>query len=172
MDLALRLGLVELNWNFVFQLINTLILFLILRHFLFKPVTTFMQNRENEIKNQIQDAKNLEEQGLAFKGEYEGKLKHAEEEGKEILRKQTQIAETKAIEIVKSAEAEIESMKVSAQKELERERVKAINELKDQISELTILAASQVVQKNLSESDHKELIDKFISEVGDTRWQN
>jgi F-type H+-transporting ATPase subunit b len=172
MDLALRLGLVELNWNFVFQLINTLILFLILKHFLFKPVTTFMQNRENEIKDQIQEAKDLEAQGFAFKAEYENKLKSADEEGKEMIRKQVQVAEGRATEIIKTAESEITSMKASAEKELERERVKAVNELKDQISELTILAASKVVEKNLSESDHKELIDKFISEVGDTRWQN
>jgi F-type H+-transporting ATPase subunit b len=63
-------------------------------------------------------------------------------------------------------------MKLNAHRELERERVKAVNELKGQISELTILAASKVVEKDLNEADHKELINKFISEVGETQWQN
>ena len=59
---SLRLGLVNPDWTFVFQLINTLILFLILKKFLFGPVTSFMQNRENDIKNQIQNAKSLDEE--------------------------------------------------------------------------------------------------------------
>ena len=63
-------------------------------------------------------------------------------------------------------------MKLNARRELERERVKALNELKGQISELTILAASKVIEKELDESEHKELIDKFLSEVGETQWQN
>lgn len=169
---ALRLGLVELSWTFVFQLINTLILYLILRKFLFGPVTNFMHKRENEIKNQIQHAKQLDEEAQKLKADYEAKLLLAEEEGKDVVKKYTQRAENRAFEIVKTAEAEVDNMKLNAHRELERERVKAVNELKGQISELTILAASKVVEKDLNEADHKELINKFISEVGETQWQN
>ena len=169
---SLRFGLVELNWTFVFQLINTLILFLILKKFLFVPVTTFMKKREDEIKEQIQAAKDLDEDAQKLKAQYELKLTHADEEGKEIIKKYTHRAENRAFEIVKTAEAEVDTMKLNAHRELERERVKAVNELKGQISELTILAASKVVEKDLNEADHKELINKFISEVGETQWQN
>ena len=169
---SLRFGLVELNWTFVFQLMNTLILFLILKKFLFGPVTSFMKKREDEIKNQIQAAKNLDEDAHKLKAEYELKLTHADDEGKDIIKKYTQRAENRAFEIVKTAEAEVDTMKLNAHRELERERVKAVNELKGQISELTILAASKVVEKDLNEADHKELINKFISEVGETQWQN
>ena len=169
---SLRLGLVELNATFVFQLVNTFILYLILRKFLFGPVTSFMANRENEIKGQIQGAQKLEEDAHALIAQYEKKLQSAEEEGKDIVRKQTQRAEGRAFEIIKTAEAEIETMKLNAHRELERERIKAVNELKDQISELTIMAASKVVEKDLNEADHKALIDQFINEVGDVQWQN
>ncbi|OJV62377.1 MAG: ATP synthase F0 subunit B [Clostridiales bacterium 38-18] len=169
---SLRLGLVSPDWTFVFQLINTLILYLILRKFLFGPVTAFMEKRENEIKNQIQAAKNLDLEAQQLKADYEAKLIHADDEGKDIVKKYTQRAENRAFEIVKAAETEVDTMKLNAHRELERERVKAVNELKGQISELTILAASKVVEKDLNEADHKELINKFISEVGETQWQN
>ncbi|EKE25466.1 MAG: f0f1 ATP synthase subunit B [uncultured bacterium] len=81
-------------------------------------------------------------------------------------------AENRAFEIVKTAETEVDAMKLNAHRELERERIKAVNELKDQISELTIMAASRVVEKDLNEADHRELINKFINEVGDVQWQN
>ena len=169
---SLRLGLVEFNATFVFQLINTFILYLILRKFLFGPVTKFMQNRENEIKDQINNAQALEDHAKTLIASYENKLQRADDEGKEIVREHTQRAENRAFEIIKTAEAEIDTMKVNAHRELERERIKAVNELKDQISEITIMAASKVVEKDLNEADHKVLIDQFINEVGDVQWQN
>jgi len=169
---SLRLGLVEFNATFVFQLVNTFILYLILRKFLFGPVTKFMQDRENEIKDQINNAQALEDQAKSLIVNYEDKLQNAEDEGKEIIREHTQRAENRAFEIIKTAESEIDTMKVNAHRELERERIKAVNELKDQISEITIMAASKVVEKDLNEADHKVLIDQFINEVGDVQWQN
>lgn len=169
---SLRFGLVELNWTFLFQLINTFILYLILRKFLFGPVTSFMQKRENEIKKHIQDAEALDAEAQLLKAEYENRLVQAEDDGKEIVKKYTQRAENRAFDIIKTAETEVDTMKINARRELERERVKAVNELKGQISELTILAASKVVEKELDEADHKELINTFLSEVGETQWQN
>lgn len=169
---TLRLGLVTLDWTFLMQLANFLILFLILKHFLFQPVTQFMQNRENEIKNQINSAKSLEEKANALKAEYEAKLAKAEEEGKELIKTHIQRGENRAFEIIKAAENDVDSMKLHAHRELETERIKAVNELKDQISELAVLAASKVIEKDLKEHDHKDLIDKFINEVGETQWQN
>lgn len=169
---TLRFGLVALDWTFLFQLANFLILFLILKHFLFQPVTQFMQNRENEIKNQINSAKSLEEKANALKAEYEAKLARAEEEGKELIKTHIQRGENRAFEIIKAAESDVDSMKLHAHRELETERIKAVNELKDQISELAVLAASKVIEKDLKERDHKDLIDKFINEVGETQWQN
>ena len=169
---GLRLGLVELNWTFLFQLINTFILYLILRKFLFAPVTSFMQKRENEIVRHIQDAEALDAEAQNLKAQYENRLIQAEDDGKEIVKKYTKRAENRAFDIIKTAEAEVDTMKINARRELERERVKAVNELKGQISELTILAASKVVEKELNEADHKELINSFLSEVGETQWQN
>lgn len=169
---ALRLGLVAPDWTFFFQIVNTLILFALLKHFLFEPVTKFMEDRENEIKDNIKDAEVQKEDAYSLKAEYEGKLQKAGDEGKEIIKEHTRKAEKRAFEIVKTAEGEIDSMKINAHKELEREQLKAVNELKNQISELTIMAASQVIEKDLDESSHKDLIDKFIGEVGDTEWLN
>lgn len=169
---SLRLGLVHPDWTFLFQLVNTFILFLILKKFLFGPVTNFMKKREEEIKNQMEHAKQLDVEAQKLKEAYEGRLALADDEGKEIVKKYTQRAENRAFEIVKTAESEVETMKSHAHRELERERIKAVNELKGQISELTILAASKVVEKDLNEADHKELINKFIGEVGETQWQN
>ena len=168
----LKLGLVEFNATFFFQIFNTFVLFLILKKLLFEPVTAFMAERENEIAEEIKNAeeKNLEAEKL--KEKYSSKIKDIENEGKQIIKKAKEIADKEASEIVSNAREEEKEIRLKNQKELEREKAKAVNELKDEISNLTIQAASKVISKNLKKEDHLALIDQFIDEVGDVKWKN
>ncbi|OYT16383.1 MAG: ATP synthase F0 subunit B [Bacteroidetes bacterium 4572_77] len=168
----LRLGLVDLNWTFVFQIMNTLILYFLLKKFLFVPVTEFMQNRENEIANAFEEAEIKNEEAENLREEYKIKLMKAEDESREISKQIIQKSENKSTEIIKDAKNEAHEIKVRANKDIEREKVKAINSLKDDIASMAILAASKVVEKDINEDDHRIIIDKFIDEVGDTKWQN
>lgn len=168
----IRLGLVEPGWELIFQIANTLILFLLLRKFLFKPVTEFMANRESEIANEYETISNKQREADSIKNEYKEKLTKSEEEGRNIIKQATLKAEQKANEIVKHAESEAVEAKHKAQKDIEREKSKAINALKDDISSIAMLAAAKVIEKDIDENSHKALIDKFINEVGDTKWQN
>lgn len=168
----LKLGLVEFNATFFFQIFNTFVLFLILKKLLFEPVTQFMQERENEIASEIRAAEKKNEEAEQLKEEYTSKIKDIENEGKAIIREAKTKAEKEASRIITNAREEEKDIRHKNQLELEREKVKAVNELKDEISDLTILAASQVIGKNLKKEDHLDLIDQFIDEVGDVKWQN
>jgi F-type H+-transporting ATPase subunit b len=168
----LRLGLVEFNATFFFQIFNTFVLFLFLKKLLFKPVTEIMEKRKNEIASDIDNAamKNVEAEEL--KSEYNKKIKDVENEGKKIIKEAKMIADKEASKIIDKAHEEEKDIRLKNQMEMKREKIKAINELKDEITNLTILAASKVVGKNLNRDDHIALIDQFIDEVGDTKWQN
>lgn len=169
---GLKLGLVELNWNFVFQIANTIILFLILKKLLFKPVSEFMEKRRAEIEGSIKQAEMKNEEAEGYKNEYIAKIEASEEEGRQIVRDAAKRAEERANEIIKSAEKEAVEIKQRAELDIQREKEKAINLLKDEIASLAMLAASKVVEADLNESKHNTLVRKFIDEVGETRWQN
>jgi len=166
------LGLVSIDATLVFQLINTFVLFLILKKILFKPVTEFIQNREQGIAKTISDAENREAEAETLKVEYITKLKGSDEEGRQIIRDAVVKAEARAAGIVKDAEKEIVTLKERAEKEIEREKEKAINALKDDIASLALLAASKVIEKDLNDEAHNALVNQFIEEVGDTKWHN
>lgn len=100
------------------------------------------------------------------------KISKAEEEGRTIVKEASKRAEKRAEEIVKDAEHEVSSMRDKAKLDIEREKTKAVNALKDDIARLAIMVATKVVEKDLKEEEHKDLINKFIDEVGDTKWQN
>jgi F-type H+-transporting ATPase subunit b len=168
----LKLGLVEPSWTFVFQILNTFILFLILRKLLFKPVTEFMKNREDDIVGSIKEAESKNKEADGLKQEYTTKLKGIEEEGRQIIKDASKRAEKRASEIVKAAEKEAGQLRERASVEINREREKAINSLKDDIASIAMLAASKVVEKDLDEKTHHDLVKNFIDEVGETRWQS
>lgn len=169
---GLKLGLVEINWNFAFQIANTIILFLILKKLLFKPVSEFMEKRKAEIEGSIKQAEVKNEEAEKYKSEYISKIEASEEEGRQIIRDAAKRAEIRADEIVKAAEKEAIEIKQRADLDIQREKEKAINLLKNDIASLAMLAASKVVDEELNENKHSALVRKFIDEVGETRWQN
>ncbi len=168
----LRLGLVEPNWTFVMQIANTLILYFFLRKLLFKPVTEFMEKRENEVASKYEDLERKNEEVVRLKEEYQEKISKSDEKGKAILRDYRAKGETLTAEMKKEAEEEIAAKKAMAEKDIEREQKKAVNALKDDISTMAMLVASKVLEKDMSAEDHKGIIDDVIEKAGDRQWQN
>ncbi|MDO4799828.1 MAG: F0F1 ATP synthase subunit B [Bacillota bacterium] len=168
----LRFGLIEFNWTFVLTLANAIILFLIVRFRLFKPIQKFMADRENEVKQQFDEAERAERKAQELRDQYEQQMSRVEAEGSELLKSYAKRAELKADEIVRKAKEEADFIKQKTERELETEVQKTVHQLKNQLSELTVLAASRVVDKELKPEDHSALIDRLITEVGDTQWQN
>ncbi len=168
----LRLGLVEPDITFFFTLANAVIMFLIMKKKLFEPVSKFIQVREDEIKAQYASAQRTEDEANELKVQYEKKISEAKAEGEQIIKEHIAKAELKSAEILSNAELQAQNYKKKADKQLADEMTKATAELKDNFAELTILAASKVVGKELDQKGHEELIASVINEVGDVEWQN
>ncbi len=171
-EIGQKYNLVEFRWEMVMQIINTIVLFLFLRHFLFDKVTNFMQERTAGIQATINDADSKVKEAEALKSEYEEKLAHIKDEELKILKDARIAAEARTQEMIKTAQREIEDLKVKAHDDIERERISTINKLKDDISSLAILAASKVIDTEIDASRHTALIDNVIEKVGEEAWQN
>ena len=159
--------LVTLTYEYFFQLANAVVIFLILKHLLFKPVMAVIKAREEDIAMDIQEGKKIREEGEAFKREYEEKVGKAEEEGRNIINSAVEAAKEKSYMIKDDAKRDAEIMKERAKREIEEERIRAMNDMKDEMSDLVILAASKVIEKEIDKDKHKELIDEFIDRTGD-----
>lgn len=160
---------VTLSYELVFQIINTIILFIVLKKILFKPVLNIIDSRENAIKEDIATGENAKNEGLALKAEYEQKISLAKNEGQEIIKQATLRAEQKSNEIISTAKEEANSLKDRANKDIAQEKEKVMNELKNDISSIAILAASKVIEEDIDQAKHEEMINKFIEEVGEAK---
>lgn len=147
-------------------IINFAVLVLILRHFLYKPVTEVISSREDEINERIKKSEEDMKTAESLRAENEEKLKNAYEQGKDIVEDSKAKAGKVADEIIDKAKEEAEFIIERAQKDAEREREKALDDIKAQAINLAILLSSKALEKEIDETEHRRLIDDFITKVG------
>ena len=140
---------------------------LIFKKFLLNPVKKVIADRKAKADSEIADAKKLREEAEAMKAEYEQNLQNARTEANQIVTSAQKTAAARGEEIVGEARAQAAALKQKAEADIAQERKKAVNEVKDEIGGIAMEIASKVVEREISEKDHKDLIDEFIKNVGE-----
>lgn len=160
------LELISLNiWHIIVTVLNLLILTYILKKFLFKPVQEVMAKRKTEVEVLYSDAEAAKTSAESDKKLYSEKLRTAKEEADGIIRTATARADKLGEEIVDEAKAKAADYMQKAEADIELEKKKALNELKNEISDISVQIAENVVEREISEDDHRELIDSFIDKL-------
>ncbi|MBR1765324.1 MAG: F0F1 ATP synthase subunit B [Ruminococcus sp.] len=151
----------------ILTLCNTLILFLVLKHFLFDKVNKVIEDRQTEISQSYEEADKAQQKAERLAAEYDEKIGQAKEEGAQIVRNATVKAQQRSDEIIAEARSQAKGIVDNANDEIERERKIAINQIKDEIAELAVSAAAAVAEKEISLQDNERLVESFIDSVGE-----
>lgn len=154
-------------WEIITQLINLLLLFLLLKHFLFKPVQNILNARQAEIDKSYADAETAQTRAEELRDEYEKRISDAKAEAADIAKATSRKAQAHYDEVVGTAKADAARLREKAEAQIEQEKKKAMNELKDEISGIAVDIASKVVEREIDAKDHEELISEFIKGVGE-----
>lgn len=162
--------LLTLNWNLLFTVITVIVLFIVLKVFFFEKVHNFMVNRENEIRSSIENADHVNKLADEKLQNYEAKIANVETEGRQILKAARDEAKVQAKEIVDSANEKARNLIDHSQKEIRREQYNARKELKEEVGSLAMMAAEQILEKELSPENHEEIINKIIKEAEEKPW--
>ena len=162
-----NMSFVSIDWTLIFQWGNLLILYLIIKKFLFAPIQKMIADRENEVKNLFDTAEQAKQDALAMKEEYTQHLENAKDEANEILKNANKKAVLRSEEIIRDAQDKAGAIVAKADVQIEMERKRAFEEVKQDISDIALLAASKVVERELSPEEHQRLISEFIDQVDD-----
>ena len=154
-------------WTMLFAWINLLILYLFLKKLAFVPLKNMIDSRQKEIDDMYSDAESSKSEASKMKEKYEEKLSRANEESEEILKNAQRRALLKEEEILKEANAEAARTLERAEEQIALEKKRALNEIKDEVSEMALGIAAAVIEREVSDSEHKALIDDFIRDMGD-----
>ena len=155
------------GWTFLAQICNLMIQLFIFKKFLLKPIKQVIADRKAKADSEIADAQKLRTEAEAMKAEYEQNLQNARTEANQIVAAAQKTATARSEEIVGEARAQAAALKQKAEADIAQERKKAVNEVKDEIGGIAMEVASKVVEREISEKDHKDLIDEFIKNVGE-----
>ena len=155
------------GWTFVAQICNLMIQLVIFKKLLLNPVKKVIAERKAKADSQIADAQKLRTEAEAMKAEYEQNLQNARTEANQIVAAAQKTATARSEELLGEARAQAAARKQKAEADIAQERKKAGNEVKDEIGGMAMEIASKVVEREIREADHKDLIDEFIKNVGE-----
>ena len=155
-------------WTALFVLLNTLAVFFVAKKFLFVPVKKMIDDRQKEIDDMYAEANSAKTEAAALEAEYQQKLSKATETGERIVKEAVARGQAREEEILRQANAEASAIMDKAAADIALEKKKAINDAKDEISELAMAIAEKVVGREINEADQTKLVNSFIDELGDT----
>ena len=160
------LELISLNiWHVVAAMANLVILMFILKKFLFAPVQKVMAERQSQVDTLYSDAETAKNAAEADRAAYEEKLAGAEAEAEELLRRAAVRADRVSEEILADANRKAAEKLQKADADIAQEKKKAVNEIKDEISGMSVDIAEAMVRREIKEEDHNALIDSFIDSL-------
>lgn len=155
-------------WSIFEAVANVIILFVLLRIFLFKPINKIMDERTQSVQKNIDDAEKAKKEADELRQQYEDSISEAKEEASRIIMKAHDDAETERANIIQKSHDEADQIVNAASETIENERRRVLQQAQSQIADLAIEAASKIVGANLDDDKNRQLVDKFLSgEEGD-----
>lgn len=168
-----NLDVISINlWNVLISLANLVILYLMVKKFLYKPVKKMLDARQAEIDKNYLDSENAKLDAESAKERYEEKLLDAKKESDSLIQSAVNAAHYREEEIISEAKNEADGIISRAKVNAELELKKAEQGIKEEIVKVGTLLAEKMLEREISASDHKDLIDSFIEEIGEDNAGN
>lgn len=165
---ALGISLTE----FIFYMINFLILVGVLTKFLYKPFLNVLEERKKKIQDAFDSAELINRRADEKMANYTERIANVEEEGREIIKEAKQRAEVQAAEIIKEANEKAQNMIANAERQIELEKQKAVDDMKQQVAALAMMAAEKIVEHDIAQTGQEKIVDEIIEQAGSGQWQN
>lgn len=156
-------------WTLIMQIGNLLILMLLMKKFLFKPVQNILKRRQQEIDGIYEAADADRSSAAELKEEYTRRMSAARDEADRLVRSAVDEANRKGDEIVDGAHRQASYILKKAEGEIQQEKRKAYAELKGDLSGLAMDIAEQMVGREINGADQASLVEDFIRNAGDDK---
>jgi F-type H+-transporting ATPase subunit b len=146
------------------QIINFGILLGLMYLVAYRPIMRMFDERSRKIKESMEQTEFIKEQAAHAEEEAEKRIDAAGKEGQEMVSRAVRTGEEIRQQAQQEAKQDAESLIGRARTEIQRERDEAIDELRKEFADLTIMAAEKVIDRSLDKKAHRQLIDKVLEE--------
>lgn len=150
--------------NLIWYTVNFVFMLWILNRLLYKPILGMLAERQERIRSGLEEAEGVREQAAAERARLEAQIDEERRTSQERLRDAVSRSEEAAKRRLEEANTEAESIVVRARAEAEQIRGQALSGLQTEIADLTVRAASKVLESEVDEARHRQLIQRFLSD--------
>ena len=162
------LDVISVNiWQILISLANLLLIFLILKKLLWKPVQKVMEERKAMVDKQFADAADAQAEAEADKAQWAEKLATADDEAAARIAEADETARRHGDRVIADAKEKAAGIIRQAEAEAELERQKATASMREEIADLSTILAEKMLEREINADDHRAMISSFLDEVGD-----
>jgi F-type H+-transporting ATPase subunit b len=151
-------------WLLAAQIVNFIILLVIIRLFVYKPVLKMLDERARKIKESMDEVQKVKDEAAQSEAEFKQKIDAASKEGQEVIARAMRTGEEARQRAQVEAKQEAQALVEKARVEIQREREATVVELRQEFADLTVVAAEKVIGKSLDKAAHRQLIDQVLDE--------
>ncbi len=158
-------GVITINWTLLWQGLNMVIIYLLVRRYLYKPMANFMKNRQDTIANNLKTAEVERDEAQKLRAQYEESIESAKQEAREIINNARKRSEEIISEGRRAAQEQGEQIIEKAKQDLEQEKEKVFKELKDEIALISVRIAERIIETKIDVALQRQLVDRYLKEV-------
>lgn len=149
------------------QICNLFITLFVFKKFFWTKVLAILDQRREAADKEITDAQAARDEAMAIKSTYEQNMLESKARADKLLSNAQQTANARSEEIIRDAQQAAVQIRQKAEADIAQEKKKAVNDAKNEISEMAMAIAGKVVGRELNDADQRKLVDSFIEELGD-----
>ncbi len=149
----------------IFVMVNFLILVAILYKFGWGPVLKMLDNRQQGIEDSLNKAEAARKEAETMSVRLAEEVADARKQAKAIIDEAQKTAEAAKADILAQARTSADSMLERAQAEIAKEKAEAISQIRGEVADMVVAVAGRLLSENMSDNQHRELVDKYIAEV-------
>lgn len=159
--------MLKLNINLLFTIINLLVLYFLMKKFLFKPLNNILDKRKNLLEQQYAEANLAKEDALKLKSGYEEALKTTNDLSKQIIEETKAQAKIEYANLIRSANEEAGKIIANAHKNIEAQHSKELLKMKAEIANLAMETAAKIIGANVTQESNNIIYERFLTEAGE-----
>lgn len=159
--------MLHIDSNIFWTVFNLLLLFILLRIFLFKPVLGMIEKRKNTISSALSEADQKNADAAALKAQYENSLKDAKQESFQIVSEAKERAQGQYNQIIDKAHADATQIVQQANAAAQADRERMMKDARGELAEVALAAASKLLGTTVDAKTNKAMLDAFLAEAGD-----
>ncbi len=162
------MNVMNISWpTFIWTIVNFMVIVAILYKFFYNPVLSFIDNRRDEIAHNIADSENGRAEAQKLLSDYQAQLLATRQEAQQIIDKAIKSGEESRQALLAQSRTESAVLLENARREIQRERDDALQALRQEVVSLSVMAASKILGRTVTEEDNAHIVNQFLDEVGE-----